>query len=197
MGRSSKYSKEQIVTSAAELIAEGGVQAATMTAIAKRSGAPIGSLYHRYPSREALLAELWLDLIEQFQAGLTSTLDGDPPLEAAVATALYAVRWTREKPVESRVMLLFHRRELMQSDDLPGELAERAAKLEPQLGEMLRGFCRRYWGEVNSANMERARLAILGIPAESARSYLERGKTPPALVDAWVERACRAVLADD
>jgi len=49
---------EAILDAAAAFVAEEGVPAATMHAIAKRSGTTIGSMYHFFPDREAVLVAL-------------------------------------------------------------------------------------------------------------------------------------------
>jgi AcrR family transcriptional regulator len=45
---------EQLLAAAAAVFSEKGYEAATMTAIAARAGAPIGSLYQFFPSKESL-----------------------------------------------------------------------------------------------------------------------------------------------
>ena len=48
-----------------------GLVAATMAAVAASLDAPIGSLYHRFNSKEELLARLWLRTAERFQEGIS------------------------------------------------------------------------------------------------------------------------------
>ena len=67
MGRRARFDRDQIIESAMRLIAEDGPGAATIAAIAGRVGAPTGSIYHRYSSRELLLADIWLTVVEAFQ----------------------------------------------------------------------------------------------------------------------------------
>jgi len=57
-----------LLRSGAEVIAERGFGAATMAEIAARAGAPIGSLYRFFPSKDALadaLMKRYRDLIDQ------------------------------------------------------------------------------------------------------------------------------------
>ncbi len=49
---------EEILDAAAEVIAEVGVEAATTNAIAERAGAAVGSLYHFFPNKEAIIRAL-------------------------------------------------------------------------------------------------------------------------------------------
>ncbi|MBW2456207.1 MAG: TetR/AcrR family transcriptional regulator, partial [Deltaproteobacteria bacterium] len=160
MGRRPKYSRASIEAAARNLIAERGVQAATIGAIAAELGAPTGSIYHRYRTRELLLAELWLGVVEEFQTGLLAELNRDDPLEAAVAAAQFVPRWVRSHLAEARLLLVHHRRDFV-SGGWPEEVVERAGQLEPQLTAALRRFCRRHFGNLRKASLQRARFALL------------------------------------
>ncbi|MEM7268043.1 MAG: TetR/AcrR family transcriptional regulator [Pseudomonadota bacterium] len=50
--------RKLILDSAYQLIAEGGLEAATMTAISRLSGVPVSSLYDYFPSRQDIAAAL-------------------------------------------------------------------------------------------------------------------------------------------
>src|SRR5262245_65697007 len=105
-----EYDADQIVTAAARLIATGGPGAATVGAIARAVGAPTGSIYHRFPSRDVLLAQVWLRAATAFQGEFFRRLAGDPPRPSGLAAAVYMAQRVREGPREAR-MLLVHRRE--------------------------------------------------------------------------------------
>jgi len=45
------------------LACERGPSAVTVDSVAQRLRAPKGSFYHRFPSRDALLGELWLKTV--------------------------------------------------------------------------------------------------------------------------------------
>lgn len=49
---------EEILDAAAAVIAEVGVEAATTNAIAERAGASVGSLYHFFPNKDAIVLAL-------------------------------------------------------------------------------------------------------------------------------------------
>jgi AcrR family transcriptional regulator len=71
----------QLKAAAEEVFAEQGYEAATMTAIAKAAGAPIGSLYQFFPSKEALALTLMQQYLEE-AAGLIAKLREGPVLDA-------------------------------------------------------------------------------------------------------------------
>ncbi len=66
-----------LLSAAESVVAEVGYEAATMSAIAERAGAPIGSLYQFFPNKIAITRALRTWYGEQFQSVL-GFLDGDP-----------------------------------------------------------------------------------------------------------------------
>jgi AcrR family transcriptional regulator len=195
MGRNAKYDRAGISAAALELVASGGPQAATVAAIADRLGAPTGSIYHRFRSREVLLAELWMGVVEGFQNGFVAELMAEGEvMDAALRAAHYIPRWVRGNMSESRLLLL-HRREDFVGGGWPEELVERAAALEPQMSECLRAYCRRAFASTSKANLRRARYALLDAPYGAVKPYVEAGKPPPRLVDELLGETVRAVLS--
>ncbi len=76
----------ELKAAAEEVFAAQGYEAATMTAIAKAAGAPIGSLYQFFPSKEALALSLMQQYVEEATA-LISKLREGPVLDAATLAA--------------------------------------------------------------------------------------------------------------
>ncbi len=67
MERKAYFKTEEFIDSAIKIIAEEGLGALTIAGLSTRMTAPIGSVYHRFPSRNALVAKLWLNIIESYQ----------------------------------------------------------------------------------------------------------------------------------
>ena len=195
MGRRPKFSREAIAEAARDVIADSGLRGATISAIANRLGAPSGSIYHRYRSRELLLAELWLSIVERFQQGVVAELEAADPLEAAVSAAVFMPRWVRANFTDARLLLVHHREDFVPAQ-WPEEVVERATALEPQLERALRRLCRRMWGAVNDSNLRRLRFALLDAPFGAVKPYVKQGKLPPKLVDEMIRKTCLAVLGD-
>jgi AcrR family transcriptional regulator len=64
---------------ARDLLLEGGAHGATVEAISRASGAPTGSIYHRFGSRDELVTRLWMRAVRRSQAAFLEALDlGDP-----------------------------------------------------------------------------------------------------------------------
>src|ERR1700729_2888389 len=93
-----KHETDVILDAARALVLEGGPRAAGVAAIAKSSGAPAGTLYHRFGNRDGILTAAWLRALERFQRGALEAADRSDPLEAAVAMACSQIVFAREHP---------------------------------------------------------------------------------------------------
>src|ERR1700709_146675 len=92
-----KHETDVILDAARALVLGGGPRAASVAAIAKSSGAPAGTLYHRFGNRDGILTAAGLRRAGRFQPramaasepGATDT--ADTPAETAVAMAVAAI----------------------------------------------------------------------------------------------------------
>jgi AcrR family transcriptional regulator len=189
MGRKPRYSGEQLLDAALDLIAEGGPKAVTISALAERTGAPVGSVYHRFLSRERILAEVWLQLAGQFQGGFMDLLQKDEVVEAA----LYTARWVRRHPREARVLLLYRREELV-AGPWPREIRRRAEALAQDLRSALAEFSGRFFGSPEKRFIRRAVFALIDVPLAAVRRPLEEGRMPSAAVHALIRETCEAIM---
>ena len=193
MGRKAVFGRRDMAGAALRLVAERGPQAVTVAALAREVGAPTGSIYHRYRSREQLLGELWMDVVEGFQAGFVASLAQANDVDGAVESARFMVRWARQHPLETRLLLL-HRRQDFVSGTWPEDLAKRAVALEPQLGSALRAFGQRACGRADAETMARLRYALLDAPFGGIKPYVQARKALPPALDDLVAVTARAVL---
>lgn len=192
MGRPAKFSTEQILATTAQIVAEGGPGHATVAGIAQRMGAPTGSIYHRFESRDLLLARLWVHTAGHAQQGFVEALANEDLDEAALNGALHIPRWSRANMDEATVMLLYRREDL--AAQWPDELGDELAQLRASVQEALRSFVRRYFGRVSRSAMEATTFALLDIPYAAVRRHLLAGEAPPPLVDELVAQAASCVL---
>ena len=193
MARPARYSAQGILDAAAELAATHGPAGATIGAIADSLGAPTGSIYHRFRSKDALLAELWLQTVESFQAGFQAELAGPDALEAGLEAALYTPRWVRAHPVPARVLLL-HSREDFLPGGWPVEVVERATALTTRGEAAMRSFTRRALGSTSTAARRRARYAVVELSFAAVIPHVRADEPPPPIVDELVADAYRAVM---
>lgn len=193
MGRPAKFDRRDMTSAALRLAAERGPRALTVAALAKELGAPTGSIYHRYESREQLLAELWMEVVEAFQEAFLRELEAAVDLEGAARAARFMSAWAREHPLEARLLLL-HRRQDFVAGPWPEPLVARAAALEPRMGAALRAFGKRAFGRADADLLLRLRYALLDAPFGGLKPYVQAGKPAPAALDEAVEATVRAVL---
>ena len=60
MARPRLHDPDSILDATLTVVLDRGAPEATIQAIAAESGAPTGSIYHAFGSREALLARMWV-----------------------------------------------------------------------------------------------------------------------------------------
>jgi AcrR family transcriptional regulator len=78
-----RTNRARILTAAGEALAASPAgEAASMTAIAKRAGVGVGTLYRHFPTREALIVELYHQEIQKVIALAHTLAAAEPPLEA-------------------------------------------------------------------------------------------------------------------
>lgn len=194
MGRKSLFDRRDMSGAALRLVAAHGPQSVTVADVAREVGAPTGSIYHRYRSRDQLLAELWMDVVEGFQRGFVTALEHARDLDAVVEAAGFMPAWARMHPLETRLLLL-HRRHDFVTGEWPASVAMRAAALEPQLGQALRACALRACGGASAETMARLRYALLDAPFGGLKPYVQAGKPIPRIVDQLVGETARAVLS--
>src|ERR1700760_1165873 len=96
-----KHETDVILDATRELVLAGGPRAVSVAAIAKASGAPAGTLYHRFGNRDGVVTAAWLRALERFQAralaaGTAADDAAGDPADAAVAMAVAAIAFARE-----------------------------------------------------------------------------------------------------
>ncbi len=190
MGRPAQITEAGLRVAAARVAARQGAARATIAEIAKEAKVPTGSIYHRVPSRAALLADVWLEAADRFGTAFLGRLAEARTLEEAANVALVTPRFAREDP-SAGVILFVHRRDDF-LDDAPAESRARASKLTGALRDGIAAAAKRL-----AANDRRGRdrfaLALVGIPYGAVRTFLPQA-VPPVELDPVILAAVRAAL---
>jgi AcrR family transcriptional regulator len=190
MGRA-KFNDADFTGAALAIAAERGPLAVTVGSITERLGAPTGSFYHRFASRDVLLGELWLQTVLDFQKGTTAALDAGDGLRAA----LHIPVWVREHLDEARLLLLHHRDDFVQGE-WPQSLRERvAAQAERMAGGFARA-ARLIFGRARSEEIRRAQFMLAEVPVAAVRRHIERREPPPPMVEELIRITYYAVVDD-
>jgi len=180
VGRPAKYSTGEILDTTARLVAEGGPGLATIAAIAGQLKAPSGSIYHRFASRDLLLAHLWVRTVREAQEGFVAALRIDDVEEAAVAAALHIPRWSRAHLDQAQVLLLYRREDLVER--WPDELGHELTTLNDGVTKALTAYTRRRFGSANQRTRQAVSFALVDVPYAGGRPgpsgmYLRLGRT--------------------
>ncbi|MDQ6747296.1 MAG: TetR/AcrR family transcriptional regulator [Candidatus Dormibacteraeota bacterium] len=192
MARPALHDPSAIIDATLRLAATG-MEAVTIAGIGRAAGVPSGSIYHRFDSRDGLLAAAWLTAMRGFQSGFLTGLQDEagPP---GLAAAVHTTDWARTQPHRARALVL-HRADDFGAARWPGERREEARRLAGQLEDGLAEFSLRHLGGMGGEVRRRVTFALLDLPFAAVRRYLAAGLPPPPEVDQYLEQALGAVLA--
>jgi AcrR family transcriptional regulator len=190
VARPAQFSRAGLVQAAATLAANGGPASVTISAVAHQAGAPTGSLYHRFDSREELMAAAWLSAAASFQAGFLEALRG-PSHPPGLEAALFAVRWARAQAVAARLVILYRRQDFFVA--VPLSMRPEAERLTAELDQALSAFAQDSVGSAGLAAKERAAFLLIDLPYAAVRRYLAAGISPPPGVEDFLRQAFLAV----
>jgi AcrR family transcriptional regulator len=189
------HSTESILDAARGVVLDAGLGAATIAAIADSSGAPVGSIYHRFGSVDDLLTEMWIRAVRRSQDTFAAAAEQADPIEAAVGAALSVYDFCAQHPADGRLLLSFRPEDLAGRRIDPKQRAELARLNEPVEG-VVKDLARRIYGRASRQSLDRVLMAVFDVPHGAVRRPLTNGETlSPQRRDA-VEAAVRAVLAD-
>ncbi|MFV1990032.1 MAG: TetR/AcrR family transcriptional regulator [Acidimicrobiales bacterium] len=194
MARPAKFTNDQVLDASLTLVHDAGASGLTMTGVAEALGAPSGSIYHRFSSRDVLVAELWLRSVERFQTGLFAAMQNPDPLAAAVDAARHVVHWSRNDLDHARLLLVHRSRDLL-SDGWPDEVIERNDAQRRLLKHEMNNLFERL-GAHDAPGRRRARFAIVSIPYGAVRPALGAGTRPEPELEELVAEAAHAILSE-
>ena len=186
-----KFSQMDFLTAAQAIAAAQGPAAVTIASITARLGAPTGSFYHRFASRNVVLGELWLRTVLDFQEGIGAALEAGDGLRAA----LHTPAWVRAHLDNARLLLMYDRRDFVQGE-WPEELRERVAEMTERMEAGSRQRARVVFGADGREEVLLAQFLIAEVPVAAVRQHLVRREPPPPLVDRLIRTTYRAVVAD-
>lgn len=190
MGRPATHTPEALLDAAVGLFADGGARAVTMAAVARAAGAPSGSVYHRFPDRPALLAALWLRVVETFGAAYVRRLGDAPTPQDVVATAAWTVSWCREHPGAAAV--LNAGRSAFSPEQWSAEAAE-ALRTSERARDRAIGARLREAARTAGRPADEVLFAAVELPVSVVRRHLP-GEVPADAVDLTRRLASRIVL---
>jgi AcrR family transcriptional regulator len=196
MPRPELHSTDSILDAARALVLDRGARAATVNGIASVSGAPKGSIYHRFATTGDLLAAMWLRAVRRAQKDLLAAMALEDPVEAAVAGGLSVYDFARTEVADARLLAS------LRGEDLFASVSDLALRRElgtanDVLQIALVGLTRRLYGRASRAAVEQTACAVTDLPLGAIRRHLVTGSALPAGLRDQLEAAIRAALAVD
>jgi AcrR family transcriptional regulator len=193
MPRPQLHPTDTMLDAARDLLLEDGSSSATMEAIADASGAPTGSIYHRFGSRDELITRLWMRAVYRSQASFVAALEREDAREAALAAALSIFDFCDEHPADAQLLVTFRREDLIRTTPRDA-LAEELEELNRPVERAVVQLARRLYGRRTRAALDRTLLAVFDLPYGAVRRYLITGMGLPPSLRADLTRAVAAVI---
>jgi AcrR family transcriptional regulator len=178
-----KHHTDEILDAARAIVLRRGPRAASVAAIARDSGAPVGTLYHRFGNRDGVLAAVWLRALERFQRGaLEAARAHADPLDRAQALAAAAIEFATHHRDDARLLLAVRRDDLL--DRAPDGAFRRAlGDLNAPLVRELQEIARALYGRADSRAMAAVSRAVVDLPYSAVRTYASRPELPSWLAE--------------
>jgi AcrR family transcriptional regulator len=188
-----KHDTGRILDAARALVLREGPRAASVAAIARASGAPVGTLYHRFGSRDGVLAAAWLRALEDFQRRALKAAAHPDPLEAAAMMASAQIGFAREQPEDARLLLTLRREDLLDADPGHGFRA-RLDEINAPLEAALAALAEKLRGQADARALDAVTRAVADLPNAVIRRYLREGSGLPAWLEDDLAAAARKLL---
>ncbi|MDN5764385.1 MAG: TetR/AcrR family transcriptional regulator [Humibacillus sp.] len=185
MPRPARFTHDDILDAALAGVVNEGPRV-SVADIAHQLQGPVGSIYHRFSSRDALMVRLWMRSVERFQAGLAPLALIPDPHEALIAMARHIPQFCRAHQDEATSLTLFRQDRLL--DECPDELLDVVATMNDTVIALLADVTRRRYSRVTERHLHCVRMATVVAPYGLVRPYLG-GPIPPLVDDATVAAA--------
>jgi AcrR family transcriptional regulator len=190
MARPSKFSHDQLLDAARAAIARHGTNT-TIGQVSEEIGAPVGSIYHRFASREELFVSLWLRAIHRFHVGLLAAAEIDDARQALAASAVHIPRYCREHPDEALAMTLYRQKVLVTT--APASLLADVRTVNDDVIAAMTALCARRYGTATDHRLILVAMAVQQCPYGLVRPHV--GADVPLWLDDVVLASSLAILA--
>lgn len=169
MGRTSQIDEKRLYGVIGQTMLEHGT--VSMQNVVSKSGVSTGSLYHRFQSRETMLAHAWVDALTAFQEAfieaMTLSVD-DPGEQAALATPRFCRRHH-----DRAIILACCQQSQFVGNDIEEGLMEACDQRNLEMASLLKNYAKR-----KSVSRDACYLAVVHYPLAVVRSFLPKRKVP-------------------
>jgi AcrR family transcriptional regulator len=168
MARPRVHDPDAILAAAEELLIERGRPQLTIRALAERSGASNGSIYHSFGSLETVVGTAWLRRARQFlalqRAAVDEALTAGNARRAVQAAADAPARLADADPPAARLLVSLQRDELL-GEAVSAAVAADLRALDADLAGTLRDLARALWDRGDAAAVDVVTLCVVRLPA--------------------------------
>jgi AcrR family transcriptional regulator len=192
--RRTLHPPEALLDTARDLLVRDGARGATVDAISGASGAPTGSIYHHFGSRDELVTRLWMRAVRRSQCAFLEAVDLRDPAGAAVRAGLSVFDFCRAEPADARLLVSFRYEDLVRAAP-EGPLADELRALNRPVETAVQDLARAIYGRATRAAVDRVILVVFDLPYGAVRRHLIAGSTPPERLRAVLERALASAIA--
>jgi AcrR family transcriptional regulator len=194
--RPTRHPPDTLLDVARDLVIRVGARAVTVDRIAEISGAPKGSIYHRFSTVDDLLAAMWIRAVRRSQAAFLAELGGDgDPVEVAIAAGLAVCDFARTAPADARLLAALRREDLVAAT-VDATLLTELAEINEPLRTGVAVLARRLYGRVTKETIEWTTCAVIDLPQGAIRRHLVAGTRIPNSVPAQLRAAIPAALRE-
>jgi len=188
------FSTDAILDAARDVVVQRGARGATVEAIARAAGVPVGSIYHRFDSLAELLARTWLRAAQRSQErALAVPVSPEEPLASAEAVALAMYDYCLAEPQDTLLLDALGRTELLNMD--LGALRAQLETVNERVEALMATLARELYGRADRRTRDLVLLALVDLPHGFAQRQLASGTRTPARRER-LPAAVRAVLAE-
>lgn len=189
MPKPARFTDDDVLDAALARVADSGPRT-SVAEIARQLGGPVGSIYHRFSSRDVLIVRLWLRSIRRFQSGLVELAETADAHEALIAMAMHVPQYCRAHPDEAVGLTLYRQDRLLL--DCPVELRDSVSTMNDALIALGMDMTRRRYDSGSPDKLQWVAMATQVTPYGLVRPYL--GQPIPREIDAAVAAAADAIL---
>lgn len=190
MARPAKFTADQILDAARDVVVEHW-RDTTIAHVAERVGAPVGSIYHRFASRDVLFGSLWTRSIQRFHHGLVRAAEIEDPRASLAAMARHIPRFCRDHPGDAKAMTLYRLADLLEM--IPAGQLPELGSINDEVNAELRRVTQRRYGILTEHRYRLAMVATRQCPYGLVRPLI--GGEIPVEFDTICVAATEGILA--
>ncbi|GAA2059570.1 TetR/AcrR family transcriptional regulator [Williamsia deligens] len=186
------FAVDDLLDAARSCVLAEGVRKTTVAAVARRSGAPVGSIYHRFAGIDDVLAGAWIRAVSRSQAGVGEVDTSDlARADVAAALAVASFDFCLRHPDDVRLLERLTRRDVLGLKLSPATL-DQVREVDERSMALMGAAARR----LGDDGLSTTALVVIELPQTFARSALAAADTVE--LDArrrQLDAAVRAVIA--